>query len=202
MTIKTNSINKQEEILTAIRGNMSNTDFAQYMNYCVKKWERLKVDLEIIDAIMGSICAQWNISKNDLVADKKFADARAMMYYVIKKQINLSYGEIGEMFRISKSYVHKAVDDVAFVVENNGAEKVKKNEVKQMNKNDLLIVKANGNPDDKEVQDARRVLTIRGISWEQVQPMENKDLVSIFRSIQIELSEKSMVTTVGGVPRN
>jgi hypothetical protein len=202
MTAKINSINKQEEILTAIRGNMSNQDFARYMNYCVKKWERLKVDLEILDAIMGSICAQWNISKNDLIADKKFADARAMMYYVIKKQINLSYGEIGEMFRISKSYVHKAVDDIAYVVENNGVEKVKKNEVKQMNKNDQLIAKANGNPDDGEVQEARRVLTIRGISWKQAPEPEDKDLVSIFRIIQIELSEKSIVPAGGDQFRN
>ena len=112
--------NKQSEILSVIQGNMHREDFAQYMNYCVKKWKRLEVDLEIIDAIMSSICKQWSISKKDLIGDNKLAEPRAMMYYVIKKQVKLSYGEIGEMFSCSKGYIHKAVNDVTFMVEQHG----------------------------------------------------------------------------------
>lgn len=105
-------------ILSEIKGNLHRDDFVKYMEFCVKKWKRLDVELQVIDAIMTSICKQWDISKQELMDEKKLAKPRAMMYYVIKKQVDLSYGEIGEMFGVSKSYIHKAVDDIAFLVEN------------------------------------------------------------------------------------
>ena len=117
MSLDQGQEHKQPEILSVIQENMHREDFAEYMKYCVKKWKRLEVDLQIIDAIMSSICKQWNISKGELIDDKKFAEPRSMLYYVIRKQVHLSYGEIGEMFCVSKGYIHKAVDDITFLVE-------------------------------------------------------------------------------------
>ena len=42
------------------------------------------------------------------------------MNAILKKEINLSYGEIGELFAKQKSYIHKAVDDITFMVEKHG----------------------------------------------------------------------------------
>jgi len=105
------------EILSVIQDNLHRDDFAKYINFCVKKWKRLEVELEIVDAIMSSICKQWKISKQDLIQNKKFSEPRSMMYYVIKKQVKLSYREIGEMFSTRESYIHKAVHDITFLVE-------------------------------------------------------------------------------------
>jgi hypothetical protein len=56
---------------------------------------------------------------------------------------------------------------------------------------------ARGNPEDKSVLNARRVLMMRGISWEDEIPKEEKDLVSIFQCIQTDLSEKSIIAATG-----
>jgi hypothetical protein len=188
---------KQIEILSLIQGNMYRVDFLQYMSYCVNKWKRLEVDLEIIDSIMTSICKQWNISKKELIEDKKFSEPRSMMYYIIKKNIKLSYGEIGDMFRISKSYVKKSYDDIAYVLEkpSNNQQKTRVNDVRLIGKNQQLIMTARGNPDDKSVLDARRILMTRGISWEDEIPKDErdqKDLFIIFQCIQSDLYEKSI----------
>jgi hypothetical protein len=111
---------KSPEILSEIKGNMHREDFATYMGFCVKKWKRLEVELQIVDAIISSICKQWNISKEKLMDDRKFAEPRALMYYIIKKQVKLSYGEIGEMFGVNKSYIFKSVTDITFLVEGHG----------------------------------------------------------------------------------
>jgi|688.fasta_scaffold03012_23 hypothetical protein len=190
---------KQIEILSSIQGNMHRVDFLQYMSYCVNKWKRLEVDIDIIDSIMTSICKQWNISKKELIENKKFAEPRSMMYYIIKKNIKLSYGEIGDMFRISKSYVKKSYDDIAYVLENPtiSQQKTMVNDVRLTGKNQQLIMTARGNPEDKSVLNARRVLMMRGISWEDEIPKEEKDLVSIFQCIQTDLSEKSIIAATG-----
>ena len=116
------------EILSEIKGNMHRDDFVTYMSFCVKKWKRLETELQVIDAIMDSICKQWKIPKDKLIhngnRERKFSEPRAMMYYVIKKQVHLSYGEIGEIFNISKGYIHKAVDDITFLVEERGQKDV------------------------------------------------------------------------------
>lgn len=119
-------------ILSEIKGNLHRDDFVKYMEFCVKKWKRLDVELQIIDAIMASICKAWNVSKQELMNEKKMAEPRAMMYYVIKKQVDLSYQEIGEMFGINKSYIHKAVDDIAFLVEDQGDRRVPLKQQKNM----------------------------------------------------------------------
>lgn len=182
--MSTSQINqKQTDVLSLITANMHREDFSSYMGFCVKKWKRLEVDLQIIDAIISSICKQWSVSKESLVADKKLAEPRAMMYYVIKRQVNLSYGEIGEMFRISKSYIKKSVDDIAFIVE-------KKDEKKELSKTELLILTAKGDSNNEDVRKARRVLETRGINW--MQDEDEKDMISIFRCIQNELSEKNI----------
>ncbi len=184
---------QKKEILSVIQSNMHREDFAQYMNYCVKKWKRLEIDLEIIDAIMASICKQWSISKEELIADKKFSEPRAMMFYVIKKQIKLSYGEIGEMFRTSKSYIHKAVDDIAILIENGNPDG---NEIIQPSKNEQLILTARGHTDNENVMAARHILEQRGISWENV--VIEKNLVVVFKCIQNELSEKNIMASLNG----
>ena len=110
-----NSVN----ILSVIEANIHRKDFAHYMDFCVKKWQKLELELQLVDNIISSICRQWHISKPELIDDKKFAEPRAIMYYIIKKQMNLSYGEIGVLFNKGKGYIHKAVDDMTFVIEKN-----------------------------------------------------------------------------------
>lgn len=189
--------NKQQtDILYVIQRNMQRADFAKYMDFCVKKWNRLEVDLQIIDAIMSSICKQWSISKEELIANRKFTEPRAMMYYVIKKQVKLSYGEIAEMFKKQKSYIKKSVDDVTFLLEKKCEDKGKT----QLSKNDKLILTAKGNPDNENVREARRILEIRGIDW--LNSEEEKDMMTIFKSIQNELSEKNLMIVVSGGVKN
>jgi chromosomal replication initiation ATPase DnaA len=118
-------MNQQErlaQIMESIQGNMDREDFQKYIAYCVKKWDRLKVEMEVVDVIISSICKQWGVSKSKLIEDKKLAEPRALTYYIIKKEINLSYAEIGEIFGINKSYIHKAITDVSFLVEKHGQE--------------------------------------------------------------------------------
>lgn len=111
----------EKDVMALIEGNMQQADFSKYLTLCVKKWERLKVELEIIDAIVCSICKHWGISKKELIEGKQYTEPRSFMYYIIKRQVRtLSYSEIGEIFNRPKSYVHKAVDDMAFFVEQNG----------------------------------------------------------------------------------
>ena len=132
---------QKQEISSFIDEHMQRNDFVMYMNYCVKKWKRLEIDLQIIDSIMSSVCKHWDISKDKLMEDKKLYEPRAMMYYIIKKQINLSYGEMGELFCKQKSYIHKAIDDMTFLVEQRG----KKDVVVSLQsiKNDLTLKNPN-----------------------------------------------------------
>lgn len=110
---------KKEDIISSIQENMHRDDFAAYMNFCVCKWKKLEAGQQVIDAIMDSVCKQWDISRKELL-DSKFRDPRAMMFYVIKKQTKLSYREISEMFDKERSFIHKLVNDMTFMVEKHG----------------------------------------------------------------------------------
>lgn len=127
----------EQEINALIQGNIHRDDFKKYLALCLRKWENLKVELEIIDAIMGSICKHWNISRQELIEDKAYMEPRFLMYYIIKKELVLSYGEIGEIFDRPKSYIHKAVDDMVFFVEQNGKKRSKLVDMVNSVKNDL-----------------------------------------------------------------
>jgi chromosomal replication initiation ATPase DnaA len=117
MSSKTTNEQTEQEIMASIQVNIHRDDFRKYLGLCVRKWERLKVELEIIDAIMGSICKHWGISRQELLEEPTKMEPRSMMYYIIKREVSLSYGEIGEIFGRPKSYVHKAVDGMAFFIE-------------------------------------------------------------------------------------
>lgn len=105
------------EIISKIEANMHRDDFANYMDFCVKKWQKLDTELQVIDTIISSICREWKISKGQLIEDKRFVDARAIMFYIIKKQMNMTYSEIAIMFNKGKGHIHKMVDDISFVIE-------------------------------------------------------------------------------------
>lgn len=106
----------KEDIMSSIQDNMHRDDFAAYMNFCVCKWKQLEAGQKVIDEIMDSVCKQWEMTKKELL-DGKFSEPRAMMYYVIKKQTDLSYSDIGEIFHKERSFIHKLVNDMAFMVE-------------------------------------------------------------------------------------
>ena len=110
---------KKEDIIHSIQDNMHRDDFAAYMNFCVCKWKQLEAGQQVIDAIMDSVCKQWEISKQELL-DSKNSEPRAMMFYVIKKQTKLSYTEIGDMFDKEKSWIYKLVNETAFMIEKHG----------------------------------------------------------------------------------
>mgnify|MGYP000437975246 CR=1 FL=1 len=113
-----NTVTK-EDIISSIQDNMHRDDFAAYMNFCVCKWKQLEAVQQVIDAIMDSVCKQWEISKKELL-DSKYSEPRAMMFYVIKKQTKLSYTEIGDMFDKERSFIHKLVNDMTFMIEKHG----------------------------------------------------------------------------------
>ena len=110
---------KKEDIISSIQENMHRDDFAAYMNFCVSRWKQLEAGQQIIDAIMDSVCKQWEISRQELLLSK-FSEPRAMMFYVIKKQTKLSYTEIGDMFDKERSFIHKLVNDMTFMIEKHG----------------------------------------------------------------------------------
>lgn len=110
---------KKEDIISSIQENMHRDDFAAYMNFCICRWKQLEADQQFIDAIMDAVCKQWQISKQELL-DSKYSEPRAMMFYVIKKQTKLSYTEIGNMFDKERSFIHKLVNDMTFMLEKLG----------------------------------------------------------------------------------
>lgn len=108
---------KKEDIISSIQQNMHRDDFAAYMNFCVCRWKQLEAGQQVIDAIIDSVCKQWEVSKSELLNSKHSGEPRAMMYYIIKKQTDLSYTEISDMFNKERSFIHKLVNDMAFMVE-------------------------------------------------------------------------------------
>lgn len=106
------------EILSKIESNMHRNDFANYMGLCIKKWQKLDTELQMVDAIISSVCREWKISKSQLIDDKKFADARAIMFYIVKKQMNMSYSEMSTLFNKGKGYIHKATKIISTTIKN------------------------------------------------------------------------------------
>lgn len=111
-----NKISK-DEIMSLLNGQIDRDDFRVYIHTCIKKWDRIKVEMEIIDKVIDAICRHWDISKDDLLGGRN-PNPRFLMYYIIKTDLSLSYQDIGEMFGHSKSYVHKGVDDISNIIQN------------------------------------------------------------------------------------
>ncbi len=178
-------------VIQEIQKNMHRQDFTKYMKFCMVEWQRQSIELDKIDEIMTSICKQWNISKHDLMGDKtymRFTKPRAMMYYAIKKYIDLSYDEMSKMFQIRKSYIKKLVDNITFLL-NQKPEKVVKN---HLTKNEKLMIIARGNPDNKNVIEARRILKMRGIEWDE----KEKNMVLVLNCIKSDLATKSLISSL------
>ena len=108
---------EKDEIMSLLDGQMNRGDFRAYIYSCIKKWDRIKQEMEIIDIIINTICKHWGITKDDLLGGRN-PNPRFLMYYIIKTDLSLSYKDIGEMFGHPKSYVHKGVDDISNIMQN------------------------------------------------------------------------------------
>jgi hypothetical protein len=185
-----------EEILSVIQEKIQNNNFVKYMDFCLSRWNRLETNLKIIDTVISIVCKKWNITEEELLHEKrKHSEARAMMYYIVKNQIKLSYGEMSYMFHKHKSFIKKSVDVISELLED--CSKKNKGEI-ALSKNESLILMAYGNPNEDSVMQARNILKMRGIDWNNENNLSLSDyfLLNPFElflsSIKKELMDKNI----------
>lgn len=106
--------NLKEELLKEIASNYFNYDFLSYLNHCIEKWNEHDKKNNIIDTVINSVCKKYDIERTDLFKSNSPIDyyIRGGVLYMIKKKLDLSYGDIAVHFKRTKSYVFKIINDV------------------------------------------------------------------------------------------
>lgn len=132
------SIPDQKTLLNTVEEYSKQPEFRYFLDSCINKWNQVRPEMELVDCIMESICQTWNISKEELISDRKYVEARNLFFYLIHKKVNLSYQIIGDMFGRIKGNVHSGAKTIEYMLEN----RKKKNLVEAYNvvEKDLLTV--------------------------------------------------------------
>lgn len=113
-----NSIPDQSTLLSMVQEYSKQPEFRYFLNSCIKKWHEVRPEMEQIDCIMNSICSTWKISRNQLLADRKYVEPRSLFFYLIHKRLDLSYEVIGDMFGRVKGNVHSGAKTIEYMLEN------------------------------------------------------------------------------------
>lgn len=100
------NIMDKETLLSVVHKNSEKPEFRYFLESCIRKWEQVRPEMELIDCLMDSICRTWNISRAELLSERKYFEARSLFFYLIHKKVNLSYEIIGDMFGRVKGNVH------------------------------------------------------------------------------------------------
>lgn len=92
-------------------------EFRFFLASCMKKWDQMQPEMEMISLIMDSVCKSWNCNSDQLLKDRQFAEARYFFFYVIHKKLQLTYGTIGNMFDRGKAHVHVGAKNIEFLLD-------------------------------------------------------------------------------------
>jgi chromosomal replication initiation ATPase DnaA len=106
MRMPENIIDK-ETLLSVVHENSEKPEFRYFLESCIRKWEQVRPEMELIDCVMDSVCKTWNISKKELLSERKYCEARSLFFYIIHKKLNLTYEVIGDMFGRLRANVYK-----------------------------------------------------------------------------------------------
>ena len=111
------NIPDQSAILEKVSHYSKQPEFRYFLDSCIKKWDEVRPEMELIDCIMDSICRKWKISKTDLIKERRYVEPRSLFFYLIHKRVNLSYEIIGDMFGRVKGNVHSGAKNIEYMLE-------------------------------------------------------------------------------------
>jgi chromosomal replication initiation ATPase DnaA len=101
-----------------VNDHIDKPEFAYFLKSCLDKWAPVKLECDIMDAIMKFICDHYKITPEELIHGKKAAIPRSLMFYLMKRSLKkLSFETLGDIFKRQKSYVYKCFDDAKFMVQ-------------------------------------------------------------------------------------
>lgn len=107
----------KDELLHKVNTYINNPYFVYFASSLLQKWETLTDELNKIDQITIIICTRWNITKDELVYHKKHYEPRNLLFFVLKTKMDMSYGDIANMFLKQRENVYKYITETTFLIE-------------------------------------------------------------------------------------
>lgn len=106
----------KEEIRVFLDNHLDNPYFIFFLNSLLPKWADLAKERLAIIQCVENICQQWGCTKDELYLDRKHYEPRNVLFYLLKKHLDLPFEIIGDMFLKKKSNIHKYVGEVEYVI--------------------------------------------------------------------------------------
>ena len=110
------TVESKEFLLEKIKDNLDNPLFRGFLSSLFSRWEKLEAETNAINFIIKKICEHYSITQEEMIRKNRYYEARSVLFYVLIKKVNLSYGEAGDLFKFSRGAVHRAVSEADVMV--------------------------------------------------------------------------------------